>query len=369
MSYDGTSRHGSHSDAGRWSGNDAVQAKSLDPGKLTLTSQLPPVEAAIQRRATGALVPDDGDQVHAAAAHGTSGAAAALPYRDQIQRAFGHHDVSQIQAHVGGPAAEGATAMGAQAFATGQHVGFAASPDLHTAAHEAAHVVQQRGGVSLKGGVGQAGDSHEQHADAVADAVVAGGSAEHLLDQYGATSAAPGHASAAATQHKPAVQLRGNKAVETYQNTVLDGRFSEAHIFDGEVDGNVPKGLHAYTGGTAGQNVTVLATLGNTDRVHVIIWTKGAAVGARKAKWSSMFPRNMHKGIATWYINQGPGAVNGEGTDRRIGTGWATISVRFAGDTAYPEGGPDWKSACAYNNVSRQWTYTASGIAYTITNP
>jgi uncharacterized protein DUF4157 len=367
MSFDETSRRGSRSDVGGRRGDDPVQARSLGPGKLTLTSQLPPVEAAIQRRATGAaVVRGDTDEVHAAAAHGTSGAAGPLPHFEQIQRAFGHHDVSQVQAHVNGTAAEGASAMGAQAFATGQHVAFATPPDLHTAAHEAAHVVQQRGGVSLKGGVGQEGDAHERHADAVADAVVARGSAEQLLDQYG--HGAP-DTSAAATQHKLAVQLRGNKAVETYQNTVLDGRFTEDHIFKGEVAGNVPKGLHAYTAGTAGENVTVLATLGNTNRVHVIIWTKGAARTAGNAKWSSMFPQDMNKGIATWYINQGPGAVNGEGTDRRTGTGWATINVRYAGDTAYPEGGPDWKSACVYDNVSRRWTYTSGATTYTITNP
>jgi hypothetical protein len=62
-------------------------------------------------------------------------------------------------------------------------VAFARSPDLHTAAHEAAHVVQQRGGVQLKGGVGEAGDSHERHADAVADLVVQGKSSESLLDR------------------------------------------------------------------------------------------------------------------------------------------------------------------------------------------
>src|SRR5947207_2443000 len=53
-----------------------------------------------------------------------------------------------------------------------------------TAAHEAAHVVQQRGGVSLKGGIGAEGDEYEQHADAVADQVVAGRSAEGLLDRF-----------------------------------------------------------------------------------------------------------------------------------------------------------------------------------------
>src|SRR5262249_23052070 len=74
-------------------------------------------------------------------------------------------------------------------FAVGNAVAFDGAPDLHTAAHEAAHVVQQRGGVQLKGGVNEAGDEHEQHANQVADRVVAGSSAEDLLDRY--TSGSP----------------------------------------------------------------------------------------------------------------------------------------------------------------------------------
>jgi hypothetical protein len=72
--------------------------------------------------------------------------------------------------------------------------GVAGAPDLHTAAHEAAHVVQQQAGVQLKGGVGAVGDSYELHADAVADAVVQGKSAEGLLDQM-----APSHATGGAS--------------------------------------------------------------------------------------------------------------------------------------------------------------------------
>src|SRR5262249_54841070 len=68
-------------------------------------------------------------------------------------------------------------------YATGRDVAFAGAPDLHTAAHEAAHVVQQRGTVQLKGGIGEAGDSYERHADAVADRVVQGAPAGDLLDQ------------------------------------------------------------------------------------------------------------------------------------------------------------------------------------------
>jgi Domain of unknown function (DUF4157) len=125
-----------------------------------------------------------GESVSSIAAGGVASASSALPHQDAIQRSFGHHDVSGVRAQVGGAATEAAGAIGAEAYATGNKVAFAQSPDLHTAAHEAAHVVQQAQGVNLYGGVGQAGDTHEQHADAVADAVVAGRSAEGLLDQY-----------------------------------------------------------------------------------------------------------------------------------------------------------------------------------------
>jgi hypothetical protein len=52
------------------------------------------------------------------------------------------------------------------------HVVLGAGADLHTVAHEEAHVVQQRSGVQLKGGVGEVGDAYEQQADEVADRVV-----------------------------------------------------------------------------------------------------------------------------------------------------------------------------------------------------
>lgn len=125
---------------------------------------------------------------HRAAALGISGPGRPLPHLERIQSAFGRFDVSDIVAHTDEPARRGAGAMHAEAFATGKHVAFARPPSLHTAAHEAAHVVQQRGGVQLAGGVGRTGDTYEQHADAVADAVVAGNSVEGLLAQFAGPS-------------------------------------------------------------------------------------------------------------------------------------------------------------------------------------
>lgn len=148
----------------------------------------------------------DPASVHRAAAEGTSDSGSRLPYQERIQAAFGAHDIGGVRAHVGGAAKAASERMGAEAYATGNHVAFRQAPDLHTAAHEAAHVVQQRAGVQLKGGVGQSGDPYEQHADRVADAVVRGESAEGLLGQM------TGGAGGAALQRKQApdaVQMRG----------------------------------------------------------------------------------------------------------------------------------------------------------------
>ncbi len=134
---------------------------------------------AVQMR--GGDATKDASGVHEAATAGVQGPGSQLPHRDLIQQSFGRHDISHVQAHTGGQAAEASRAIGAEAYAHGDQIAFAQSPDLHTAAHEAAHVVQQSQGVNLYGGVGQAGDAHERNADAVADRVVKGESAEDLL--------------------------------------------------------------------------------------------------------------------------------------------------------------------------------------------
>ncbi|MCB9734198.1 MAG: DUF4157 domain-containing protein [Deltaproteobacteria bacterium] len=126
----------------------------------------------------------------AIAARGAQGAGGPLPFRERIQASFGRHDVSGVRAHTDGAAQAASAALGARAYASGDHVAFGGAPDLHTAAHEAAHVVQQRAGVALKGGVGAEGDVYERHADAVADLVVRGEPAEGLLDRMAGPGAA-----------------------------------------------------------------------------------------------------------------------------------------------------------------------------------
>jgi hypothetical protein len=116
------------------------------------------------------------------AGEGVSDASGGLPHAARIQAAFGRYDVSGVRAAIGGRAGAAAARLGASAYATDERIAFRSAPDVHTAAHEAAHVIQQRRGIELPGGVGQPGDQHERMADAVADAVVAGRSAEALLD-------------------------------------------------------------------------------------------------------------------------------------------------------------------------------------------
>lgn len=198
------------------------------PGRRTLVQQIeashPPVTGAgrstasassraVQRKPGGAPAPAPAADPSAIAMRGLQGAAAPLPHLDRIQALFGRHDVSGVRAQIGDGAATACAGLGAKAFAFGSEVGFAAAPDLHTAAHEAAHVVQQRAGVHLAGGIGAAGDAHEQHADAVADRVIAGASAVDLLDRY-----APDHGVGAGASGARAVQCVGADVVERLRN-------------------------------------------------------------------------------------------------------------------------------------------------------
>lgn len=239
---------------GSSAGAEAVGA----PGKQTMTELLP-----VQRRATGPASEEppagtagslgheslaapfslhvqkkSGDDVSAAKVQQAAGAGirdsgGALPFADQIQASFGAHSVQHVQAHVGGAAAGACEAMGAEAYATGHHVAFAGPPDLHTAAHEAAHVVQQRSLVQLLGGVGQVGDVYEQHADQVADLVVQGKSAQSLLDRVASPGATTSASQGGPVQRKLIVGKKEIPAeeVEVHLTNALSlGQISEEEL-------------------------------------------------------------------------------------------------------------------------------------------
>jgi len=117
------------------------------------------------------------------AALGTSGSGSKLPHYHKIQRSFGSHDLSTVDAYTGEAARTASTDLNAEAYTVGDSIAFRdRSPSLETAAHEAAHVIQQRSGVQLRGDLDQPGDLYEQHAEIVAARLVSGESVESLLN-------------------------------------------------------------------------------------------------------------------------------------------------------------------------------------------
>lgn len=166
-------------------------------------------------------------QARELAAAGLQGPAGRLPHQARIQAAFGPHELGEVPTHTGPEAQAALAAMGAQGFAMGGAVALA-SDDLHTAAHEAAHVVQQTEGVRLKGGEGE--DALEAHADAVADRVVAGESATDLLDTAGAARAGSGPLLKVRDQARAHHEQRGDDEV----NQDPHGQYADFDVHDGE---------------------------------------------------------------------------------------------------------------------------------------
>ena len=105
-----------------------------------------------------------------------------LPHRDAIERSFGPgHDLSTVRAEVGGRAAQTTAFLSASAFTHGEQIAFRRQPSLEEAAHEAAHVIQQRQGARIDGGLSRATDAWETRADAIAARVTRGEPAADLL--------------------------------------------------------------------------------------------------------------------------------------------------------------------------------------------
>jgi len=181
----------------------SIGAAAGTPGKRTLTQGLER-RNAVQRKAAGTEHVAD---VHASAAAGVATPAQELPFRDHLEGALGL-DLGFVRAHVGGDAEKSATAMGAEAYATGNDVVLGSNASLHTVAHETAHVLQQGGGVQLKGGVGEAGDGHEREADEIAEAVVRGESAANRVAVYPETGA---DTSKASVQAKTKAAAKGHR--------------------------------------------------------------------------------------------------------------------------------------------------------------
>ena len=266
--------------------------------------------SGVQFRGNG----DSASDVHKAADKGVQGAGSALPHIDAIQRSFGSHDVSSVTAHVGGAASDACDAIGAEAYATGDVVAFKRAPDLHTAAHEAAHIVQQRSGVSLKGGVGEAGDQYEQHADKVADAVVRGDSTQGLLDSIDHGASSVQHA---AIQRYTTTTIAGNDwrvgddltMAVRQDDPTYGGRhfYAESGLISSSTSKLAAQGSHLKMEADAGTldvestDKTSRKTLSRVKPSNKNDGTAGNAAGTAGMQW----PEDC--GLAANSVDQGPG--------------------------------------------------------------
>lgn len=180
-----TEQRGRESKLGQASEVRQVLAGQIDSGPTHGAPGVSPSSALQAKEIRGLSDRPKGSDVHSVADAGLGGSGERLPHFDAVQAAFSPHDLSGVKAHRDGAAKQAASSMGAAAYAKGEHVAFGGDPDVATVAHEAAHVVQQRQGVSLAGGVGRPGDSYERNADAVAERVVSGHAAADLLGSTG----------------------------------------------------------------------------------------------------------------------------------------------------------------------------------------
>lgn len=227
----------------------------------TISHDPAPAVAEPQRQAPGHGHPHD------IATSALAAPATRLPFFDAIQRSFGHHSIANIRAHTGGGATSAARQLGATGFAFGEDVVLADSASLHVVAHEAAHVIQQRGRATFSG-LGQAGDEHEQHAEEVAQLVERGESAEKILDQYAPT----GQVQTART-----IQLFAGERPTDYGAVTKDPNWlPRADAYEKRL------GLHAY--GHAVSRGAVDAALARMQAVLLQHYAVDAANAAEKEK-------------------------------------------------------------------------------------
>lgn len=153
-----------------------------------------PVRTATNPMRTAAPVPRSGHSghdfsripVHSSFGDAPSGSPVAVPYRAQMESAFGD-DFSGVKVYLGRSGA--LDRLHANAATAGEQIAFgSSSPDQRLVAHELAHVVQQRrgGAMQLQSQISRPGAAAEQEADRVAHRAAAG--------ERVAVSAAPGAA-------------------------------------------------------------------------------------------------------------------------------------------------------------------------------
>lgn len=143
------------------------------------------MQGAFGNSAVSGLVKGAKDEASAVFAAAASGSPASLPFKSEMEEAFGE-DFSSVQAYTG--QARALEGLGAEAAALGDQVVFAeANPSKEVVAHELTHVVQARKGGSgvhpAAAGVSSPRDSSEREASEVGKRVAGGGEAGAISEK------------------------------------------------------------------------------------------------------------------------------------------------------------------------------------------
>jgi Domain of unknown function (DUF4157) len=251
---------------------------------------------------------------------GTHGVGQQLPHRERLQSAFGRsHDLSAVEAHVGSESAAACDTLEAEAFTAGSSIAFRSGPGLWLAAHEAAHVVQQRHGEAPSGGLDSPGDPYERRASAVADRVVAGRSAADLLPR-GAERESTG-----------VVQRYALEAVGGAQAQVGEGRHTA--LFDSQT-------LYATSGMISGANAKLQAA--GKKGSYVELKDAGGSVSVDGNSLTGVQPEFLRKaGSAHSDVakSNAPGGMDSEGTAHGPMALWTDCGRSSAAVTGSSGGG------------------------------
>jgi hypothetical protein len=244
-----------------------------------------PAEQEAKRDAPPALDPQE------AASKGIAGTAGPLPHLEVVQRSFGDYDISSVKAHTDGQAITANRSLQSIGYTFGNHIAFAGTPDLHTAAHEAAHVVQQRGGVQLGGGMGQVGDQYEKHADAVADRVVAGKSVAALLGRFATAPVKTRSRSSFSGGHQLAIQRAPSKTAWTKAEIKsIQVELIRLGLYRLTADGDLGEGTQsALVEAFGGDEWTTLTGAVALTRLKAAAKPAGGKPGEHRFRYGEMF--------------------------------------------------------------------------------
>lgn len=233
----------------------------------------------------------EGAGTEAIAAQGVRGAQAPLPHLETIQPLFGDHDLGGVRAAIGGGAASAGRRLGAAAYAQGDRIGFRRSPDLFTAAHEAAHVVQQRSG-RVAAGRAHPGDSLEREADAAAQRVVRGESAAGVLGARAGGGAAGGGAGGA-------VQLKLSSVDEQLDLPIPEDDPEYRKFLESRGAGTIGSALARL--GLRGQDAernknSDVTAIGEFERIHAVRYVRPAGLTEKQAQaHRAQFDQDQHR--------------------------------------------------------------------------